>query len=64
MELTPLPALLTPEQAAEYLGSTAKTLERWRVTRAYSLPYVKLGRLVRYRKADLDAWIASRVVAA
>lgn len=56
--------LLTTEQAAQYLGATPHTLEVWRSTRRYAIPYVKIGTKVRYRKADLDAWIASRVVSA
>ncbi|MEQ0776194.1 helix-turn-helix domain-containing protein [Paraburkholderia tropica] len=64
MEATTPPALLTTAEAAEYIGSTPKTLEIWRSTRRFALPYVKIGRNVRYRRADLDAWIASRVVAA
>ncbi|MEM5461404.1 helix-turn-helix domain-containing protein [Paraburkholderia phytofirmans] len=64
MDTTITPALLTTQEAAQYLGATAKTLEVWRSTRRYAIPYIKIGAKVRYRKADLDAWIASRVVAA
>jgi excisionase family DNA binding protein len=54
--------LLTPEQAAEHLGLKVQTLAVWRSTRRYALRYVKVGRLVRYRKADLDGWLAARTI--
>lgn len=54
--------LFTREQAAQYLGVTARTLAVWACTKRYNLPFVKVGRLAKYRKADLDAFIASRIV--
>lgn len=53
--------LLTKEDVAEILGVTVGTLAVWRATKRYNLPYVKSGRLVRYRPEDVDAFIASRV---
>jgi excisionase family DNA binding protein len=54
--------LLTEQQAAEFLGVSAGTLSVWRCTKRYPLPYVKCGRLVRYRRSDLEAWVDSRTV--
>lgn len=54
--------LLDTEKAASYLGCEASTLENWRCTKRHQIPYIKVGRLVKYRKDDLDAWIASRTV--
>ncbi|QLH42456.1 MAG: helix-turn-helix domain-containing protein [Coxiellaceae bacterium] len=54
--------LLTREQAAEYLGVTARTLAVWACVKRYPLPYVKVGRLVKYRRSDLDDFIARRTV--
>ena len=54
--------LLTRRQAASYLGLAVQTLASWRCTGRYGLPVVKVGRSVRYRLADLDAWIAKRTV--
>ena len=54
--------LLTREQAAAYLGVTPRTLAVWKCTGRYKLPCVKIGRLAKYRKADLDAFIARRTV--
>lgn len=53
--------LLTDIQAAEALTTEPTTLAIWRTTGRYSLPYVKIGRLVRYRVGDLKAFIESRV---
>ena len=50
--------LLTRGQAAAYLGVTPRTLAVWKSTGRYKLPCVKIGRLAKYRKADLDAFIA------
>jgi len=52
--------LLTPDQAAEILGVTSHTLAVWRSTGRYSLPYVKAGRLVRYRETDVQRFIEKR----
>lgn len=54
--------LLTREQAAEYLGITPRTLAVWACVKRYNLPYVKVGRLVKYRRTDLDAFIERRTV--
>ena len=48
--------LCNPIQAAEYLGSKDRTLERWRHCGG-GPPFVKVGRRVMYRLADLDAWL-------
>jgi excisionase family DNA binding protein len=52
--------LLQPIEASEYLGVTIRTLSVWRCTGRYNLPFVKVGRLVRYRKSDLDIWLENR----
>jgi excisionase family DNA binding protein len=54
--------LLTQTEAAAYLGLSPNTLEVWRCTKRYELPYVKVGRLIRYRRSELDAWLDSRSV--
>ncbi len=48
--------LLTPQDVADRLGVSTTTLSTWRCTKRYPLSYVKVGRLVRYRLADLDAF--------
>lgn len=41
--------LLTPSDVAEMLGVSPQTLAIWRCDKRYPLPYVKVGRYVRYR---------------
>jgi excisionase family DNA binding protein len=55
------PEMLTREQAAKYLGLQVQTLNAW-ACRGCGPKFVKLGRAVRYRKSDLEAYIESRVV--
>lgn len=45
-------------EAAEYLNVKIDTLEAWRC-RGCGPRYLKMGRLVRYRKVDLDAFVES-----
>ena len=52
-----LTRLLTPGDVAELLGVSTHTLAIWRSEARYGLPYVKVGRLVRYREDDVDAYI-------
>lgn len=52
--------LVTTQQAAEYLGGLKpNTLEGWRVS-GRGVPFIKIGRLVRYSLDDLDAYIAAQ----
>lgn len=53
--------LLTKEDVSEILGVSTGTLAVWRTTKRYNLPYVKSGRLVRYREEDVEAFITSRL---
>lgn len=52
--------LVDEREAAEILGLSPGTLTVWRSTGRYGLPFVKVGRNVRYRKSDLDAWLENR----
>lgn len=56
--------LLDPVAAAKFLGGTTPlsvgTLAVWRSTKKYNLPYVKIGRYVRYRKSDLRKFAQER----
>lgn len=53
---------LTTRQAAEYLSLSKYTLECWR-SRGEGPKYLKLGRSVRYRIEDLDAFMQSSITA-
>ena len=54
--------LLTRKEAAEYLGVTAHTLAVWACFKRYNLPYVKIGRLVKYRRSDLENFIERQTI--
>ncbi|AJE47957.1 helix-turn-helix domain-containing protein [Celeribacter indicus] len=59
-----LPALVTQRQAADYLAISEKKLERQRwIGGDDCIPFVKLGRHVRYRAADLLAYVEKNMVA-
>src|SRR4029077_18326537 len=52
--------LLRTADAARRLGVSASFLEKARVNGS-GPSYVKIGRTVAYRDADIDAWVASLV---
>lgn len=54
--------LLDRTQAAEYLGVKPRTLDVWASTRRYNLKFIKVGRLAKYRKEDLDEFLNRRTV--
>jgi len=49
--------LLSRKHAADYLGVKEQTLACWASAGRYKLPFVKVGRLVKYRQEDLDQFI-------
>jgi excisionase family DNA binding protein len=48
---------LRPQEAADYLRSSVSTLAKARWTGRGPI-FVRIGRAVRYRKCDLDSWMA------
>ena len=52
--------LLDEQQAAISIDVTPGTLSVWRSTGRYNLPFIKVGRKVRYRRADLETWLEAR----
>lgn len=52
--------LLDDNAAAALLDVSPGTLSVWRSTGRYALRFIKIGRKVRYRRADLIAWMESR----
>lgn len=55
-------ALVSRQTAADYLGVKPATLACWASTKRYPLPMVKVGRCVKYRKSDLDAFINQNTI--
>ena len=58
--LDPDQPLLTTQQTAKILGTTAGTLNVWRCTKRYALAYIKIGSSVRYRRQDVVDFINAR----
>jgi excisionase family DNA binding protein len=54
-----LPGLWNKTQAAAYLGIATSTLNHWICDR--KIIFIKMGSLVRFRKADLDRFITKNV---
>lgn len=48
--------ILTADQAAELLGIRPQTLSVWRL-RGKGPSFLKCGRCVRYRRADIEKWL-------
>jgi excisionase family DNA binding protein len=51
--------LLSDKEACEYLAMNRGYLAKARVT-GESPVFLKIGRSVRYRKSDLDAWLSQK----
>jgi excisionase family DNA binding protein len=51
---------LKPREAAEYLRSSTSTLAKARMKKQ-GPDYVRIGRAIRYRQSDLDAWMSASV---
>ena len=57
-----LSAFLSESDAAEYLGISKKTLQRWRFNHK-GPTYAKLNnKLIRYNQVDLDEWMNQQIV--
>ena len=56
--MTNINNLMSQKEAAAYLGTTVGTLNAWRCTGKEKIPFVRWGNRIRYRREDLDAWIA------
>lgn len=48
--------LMTPDQLAEALGISVRTLYNWRSQRK-GPPGFRVGRHVRYRRSDVKVWL-------
>lgn len=52
--------LLDDHATAALLDVSPGTLSVWRSTGRYSLPFLKIGRKVRYRRSDVETWMQAR----
>lgn len=53
--------LLTPDEVAKLLGLSTKTLAEWR-SKGRGPDFVRLRRNIRYRLADIKAYLAENIV--
>ncbi|WP_309070276.1 helix-turn-helix domain-containing protein [Arthrobacter sp.] len=51
--------LMSTEELAEYLSVPIATVYAWR-SRRKAPPGIRVGRFVRFRQSEVDAWLASR----
>ncbi|MYW97181.1 helix-turn-helix domain-containing protein [Amycolatopsis rubida] len=54
--------LMTIEDLSEHLGVPVNTLYKWR-TKGYGPTGRRVGKYVRYRPADVEAWIEAQGLA-
>lgn len=52
--------LMKVDEAAKFLGIKRWTLYSWTAQR--KIPFVKLGKFVRFRVSDLRAWVDKKIV--
>ena len=53
--------LLDRKTAAKYLSVSPGTLAVWDCTKRYDLKPIKVGRAMRYRRSDLDAFLTAQL---
>jgi excisionase family DNA binding protein len=58
-QITKEKQLLDTAEASQLLGISRNTLYEWIVQR--KIPYIKVGRLVKFRKEDLQKWLEKRI---
>jgi len=54
--------LMTRQEVAQLLEIKTQTLAKWASTKRYDLPYIKVGKAVRYRRSDVDYYLACNTV--
>ena len=52
--------LLSVNEVAEYLGITVNTVYGW--VHIKKIPYIKMGRLLKFDQAKIDEWIDKQSV--
>jgi len=56
---SPQPMLLRPAEAARYLAISPRKL--WELTNMCEVPFIRIGRSLRYPVEDLRTWVAKRL---
>ena len=60
MDINPPETLLTAPETAQYLRCSLRTLDRERAD-GRGIPYVRIGGRIRYRRADVEAFVEAHV---
>ena len=58
-QITKEKQLLDTKQAAQFLGISRNTLYEWIIQK--KIPYVKVGRLVKFRREHLEKWLEKKL---
>ena len=58
MNVTPVGDIICAKQAAALLGCSPWTL--YEHCKARAIPHIRVGRLLRFRRSTIDAWLAER----
>jgi len=53
---------LTPEQLSDMLNISLSTIEKWRFNGNVKIPFIKLGRIIRYRVDDVHQFLEDNIV--
>jgi hypothetical protein len=62
---TPAPRsnLMTEAEVSRFLGLRPNTLAHWRLTKLQPLPFIRIGRTIRYRLEEVERFLQQRQVA-
>lgn len=52
--------LMTGKEAAKYMKYGSQTLAAWRCNKTYPLKFIRIGRSIRYRRSDVDAFLMNQ----
>ena len=55
--------LVSPQETADHLGLKVGTLAIWRCLKKTELPWVKVGRKIKYRPCDVQSYILNHRIA-
>ncbi len=53
--------IIDTSEAAILIHTPEKSLIKWRSTGEHNIPFIKIGRNVRYRTKDLRVWIEAHI---
>ena len=53
--------LMTPTEVAKYLHVSKSFV--YKLIQGSAMPYLKVGRILRFRKSEVDQWMADRTAA-